>query len=230
MSFVNGTFSYCGKHHINGPSANEFKEDQVSIEATLAALQQLQAARLRDTYSDFLAAKDYADVAGFFFGEVYSGEDTSERDAAYAKFYKRIQRVLGGDIGRCMGTIQELQHLTLRLDRDLARDLAPSDEALTMSRYEQAYARPDHWQSREQQITWLVQSLSLAHTIFRRVGIGTGLKALHQFQKLRGDTIVSGFLMRAYEVIHPLATIQPLADAIQERESKRLHRIFEQYG
>lgn len=202
----------------------------MSFAVTLAALQQLQAARLRDTYSDFLADSTYAGVAGFFFGEVYSGEDTSQRDAAYAKFYEKIQRVLGGDVGRCMGTIQELQHLTLRLDRELASDLDPVVGKLTMARYEQAYARQDHWQPREQQIAWLVESLSLAHKIFRRVGIGTGLKALHQFQKWRGDTLVSGFLMRAYEVIHPLATIQPLAHAIEVRETKRLHYIFELCG
>jgi hypothetical protein len=201
--------------------------------AVLAALQQLQAQRLRETYRDFLIDPEYAQVAQFFFGEVYSGEDTSERDTAYAHFYRRIKRILGGEIGRCMGTIQDLQHLTQRLDRELAAELhrrSVSPETLDIPQYEKAYARTDHRELRKQQISLLADSLLLAYQIFHRVGIGTGLRALHQFQKMRGDTLVSGFLVRAYEAIHPLKQIQPLASAIDERETQRLHRIFQENG
>lgn len=202
---------------------------------TLAALQKLQAERLQQTYHDFLSDPEYAEVAGFFFGEVYSGEDTSERDRAYSKFYQKIRRVLGGEVGRCMGTIQDLQHLTLRLDRELAEQLdreqaMGENGELDMQTYERAYAREDHRVARQEQIQMLVETLELAYIIFHRPGIGTGLRALHQFQKMRRDTIVSSFLMRAYETIHPLRTIEPLVTAIAEREQQRLNRILQTYS
>lgn len=200
----------------------------------LFALHQLQAARLRETYRDFLQDHTYEHVANFFFGEVYAGEDTSERDRAYDKFYRRIRRVLGGDVGTCMGTIQSLQHLTLRLDHELAHilddQLHMQEATLTVASYEQAYACKQHYLLRQQQIEMLVRTLNLAYDIFHRIGIGTGLRALHQFQKMRGDTLISGFLMRAYDAIHPLDTIQPLTQAIQERETQRLERIFTTYA
>lgn len=190
-------------------------------------LKNRQSDRLESTYDDFVDDPTYADTCQFFFGEVYTAEDTRERDEAFAAFTAKLTKVLGGDIVHTLKNLVALQALTV--DLDIAVFHAWQELSAPLSDvYEQAYYQAGHYDDRVKQIDMLVDGLRNAFKIFHRFGIGSGLKALHRFQKFRGQTQVTGFLVRGYEAIHPLADIEPLAQAIDERERSRLERIWEE--
>ncbi|MDJ0836379.1 MAG: hypothetical protein QNK37_07650 [Acidobacteriota bacterium] len=191
-------------------------------------LKQFQFERLQHTYADFIAQEQYRATCNFFFGKVYTAEDTSARDQAFVKFYDHLSRILGGDIIRCLRKIIELQELTVVLDEALEQQLIAEGApvAFDMITYENAYAACDNYEPRLQQIQVLDEALLLAHKVLRRFGIGAGLKALHSFQTLRGEAEVTGFLVEAYNAIAHLRKIKPLAEVINQREIQRLDRIF----
>ncbi len=195
---------------------------------SLTHLKQFQNERLRGTYADFITREAYRPTCDFFFGRVYKGEDTSERDAAFVHFTDALEKVLGGDIITCMRELVDLQKLTNDLDERLLRMLhdMSGSEPLAMGIYEEAYYRCDNYAQRVDQIDLLLSSLHMANRIFHRWGIGPGLKALHRFQRLRGKTLVTGFLVEGYDALTGLKDVAPLARAIETRERERLDRIY----
>ena len=191
-------------------------------------LEAFQRKRLEQTYADFVTLPHYGPTCDFFFGAIYSGKDSQERDAAFVDFYKTIQRMVGGDIARCLRDMIDLQLLTRDLDLALHQKIVAlaCPMPLSMDDYEMAYAACDNYEPRLQQIHLLVDTLVLANRIFHRFGIGTGLKALHAFHRLKGDDLITGFLLEGYDAIRAPRKIQNLIDAIQKRELERLNRIF----
>jgi len=204
--------------------------DDSGLSERMVYLKALQQKRLQETYADFIAQEEYAETCAFFFGKVYTTEDSSVRDQAVERFYGKLKRVLGGKIIQCLGQIISLQKLTVALDERLADVLIEMDAPIEcdIETYEQAYRESDNYDDRVRQIEILHANLRLAHQIFHRFGVGTGLKALHEFERVRGrHGRVTGFLLDAYHAIHPLRDIGPLAEAINERERLRLDRIYE---
>lgn len=201
---------------------------KIVLSPRMAYLKAFQNQRLRTTYSDFVEQPSYRRTCDFFFDVIYAVEDTSAREAAVKEFYEHLKKVLGGDIMACLGALIELQRLTNSLDQVCADQLdamgAPIE--FNMDIYEQAYRETDNYDDRMLQINELNANLRLSHRIFRRFGIGPGLKALHSFQSLRGEGEVTAFLVQAYDAIHGLRRIEPLAEAIVDREVKRLDRIY----
>lgn len=93
------------------------------MEFTLRDLETFQNQRLRVTYADFIARPEYQLTCDFFFGRVYSGLDSTRRDQIFEGFYQMINRVLGGDIIRCLRVMIDLQLLTRDLDLALHRKI-----------------------------------------------------------------------------------------------------------
>jgi len=203
-----------------------------AYEARYRLLKALQQRRLSETYADLAAQDAHRAAAAFFFESVYNTDDTTRRDAAFIAFTDRLRRVLGGEVVACMDTVIALQKLTISLDEALLPELVALNAPLKppIALYEQAYARMGRYDDRLRQIRLTVHCIQVAWRLFHRIGIGTGLKALHQFMRLRGDTLVTGFLMEGYHALHRLRSPAPLADAVQERETQRLERIFATYG
>lgn len=192
-------------------------------------LKAFQAQRLRDTYSDFVDQPIYSATCDYFFNEVYGARDTRERDEAFQAFYSRISKVLGGEISEILGNMIALQKLTESLDLALLEQLREwqTDTPFDMEIYEKAYAACDNYETRVEQIDILLTCLRDGYRVFHRPGLGVGLKALHKFRKLQGQGMITGFLLRGYDALHPLPDIEPLAEAVDIRERQRLDRIYQ---
>ena len=95
-----------------------------------------------------------------------------------------------------------------------------------MACYEQAYRECDNYELRVRQIELLDFTIRLVHRISHRFGIGIVLQGLRAGCLLVGDTRMVDFLMEGYKAFVPLKKIEPLAEAIVERETHRLDRIY----
>lgn len=207
-------------HHSKGARMNRGPD--------LTNLRQFQVERLKQTYADFIATPKYADICDFFFNRVYSSENASERDEAFYAFKDKMARLMPHEIVDCMKHMVELQSLTLTLDNRLLEELMAlnAPPQFDMPLYEQAYCQCDNYEARERQIDLLLACLKQSHKIFRRIGVGVGLRALHKYHVIKGDPLVTGFLLEGYHALSPRRRITPLAEAIETREKQRLDRIF----
>jgi len=195
-------------------------------------LRAFQSYRLRDTYADFVAKPDYKSACGFFFNKVYSTEDVSDRDAAFKKIHHLVNKFMGGEVAASMSKLIELQELTIALDQKLLNVLQEIEAPLEfgMTTYELAYALSENYSDREVQIDLLVFVNRLIHRISHKFGIGMILKGLRAGCLVTGDTRMVDFLMAGYRSYSDLKRIDPLVEAIDTRERRRLERIFSVVG
>lgn len=200
-------------------------------EPDLRYLKLFQSQRLQDTYADFTAKKEYEAACFFFFNRLYSTDDTSERDQAFRSIHATAKRFLGGEVVVSMNKLIELQELTIQLDQRILQVLREFGQSLDfdMETYERAYKLSDNYQGRIRQIELLEFVNRLIHRISHRFGIGMVLKGLHAACVIYGDTRMADFLMDGYKAFRNMRSIEPLANAIVERETKRLDRIWEAY-
>lgn len=192
-------------------------------------LKSFQNQRLRHDYEDFSRQKKWRATADFFFGQVYNTEDVTERDAAFEALHLQISKILGGDIIKCMHQMIALQQLTIQLDLVILEELtkAGAGPSFSNSQYENAYMTSDNYEARIEQIELSVSCLQLAGKIFRKFGVGPGLRALHRFMKSQGEGLATGFLLDGYKAISPIRDLSPLLNALDSRERERLDRIYQ---
>jgi len=189
-------------------------------------LKEFQSNRLRDTYDDFTRQPHCKAAAFFFFNRLYSTEDTSDRDQSFRKIHQKIETFLGGEVAQSMGKLIELQEITIVMDHRILELLVHEPFPFTMETYEEAYRLSDNYTMRVRQIELLDITIRLVHRISHRFGIGFVLKALHGACVIMGDTRMVDFLMDGYKAFADLRDIEPLAQAVEDRERSRLDRIY----
>ena len=202
--------------------------DEDRRERRLVFLREFQSKRLRDSYLDFIEIPKYQGTCEFFFGRVYRSDDPTERDREFERFYHRLKIVFAGDIERCMKNMIELQRISVDLDLAMLPVLTQIgvDIEFDMTQYEEAYRLCDNYDDRKHQIDLLVSTLRLAHHLYHLPGIGVALKTLNRVHKWMGNAMTTEFLLDGFYQIRPVSDIDPLAKAIEVRETERLDRIY----
>ncbi len=193
-----------------------------------------QAERLKKTYADFLASERFASLTGFFFRDVYSTEDQTERDTQFKTLYEFFRRRLGEGLTRGIGELVELNDLSRSLDRELAKALRAiaRDGRVDDEAYEEGYRRCDHYDVRVRQIDMLCRSIRYFRTLAERRTIGLVLAAVKKAAVLFGGRTVIGFLDRGYHAYRSVTAeeTERFVRAVHDRESGRLNRIYGRPG
>lgn len=193
-----------------------------------------QAARLKKAYADFLASERIVHITQFFFSDVYSTEDQTERDTQFKSLYEFFRRRLGENLTRGIGELVELNDLSRELDGELARALEDlvRNGRVDDAAYEEGYRRCDNYDVRARQIEMLCRSIRYFRTLAERRSIGLVLAAVKKAALLFGGRTVIGFLDRgyhAYRSVTPEET-ETFVRAVHDRERARLDRIFGKPG
>lgn len=191
-------------------------------------LKRFQCDRLAATYADFIAEPANHDACHFFFNRLYSTDDTHDRDEAFLTIYDTARRFLGGDVIESMAKLIELQNLTVALDQEILEVLAEKGAPTEFGPevYEEAYREADSLEGRHRQVELLEFTMRLVHGISHRIGIGLVLKGLRAASLLVGDTRMVDFLQEGYQAFVGMKDIDPLANAMLDRELHRLDRIY----
>ena len=218
--------AHATESHRRGARVKHYREVE---DPRLHYLKRFQVERLRNTYEDLAALPEYNAACFFFFNRLYSTEDTAERDAAFRNIYTSAKRFLGGDVAESMGRLIVLQEITEAMDLRMLEVLAELEAPLEfgMPLYEEAYRFCDNYQLRLQQIELLNFTCRLVHKISHRFGAGMVLRGLRTACMVLGDTRMVDFLMDGYRAFANLKRIDPLAEAIVDRETRRLDQIYE---
>ncbi len=195
----------------------------------LPELRRWQAARLRTSFSHFLADPRRRPAAEFFLDDVYGDRDFTRRDADIVRVMPMMKRLLPE---RLLGTVAdaiELGALTQALDLRMAEaldGLAPRRRRLDEALYAKAYRAVGLPRLRARQI-------SLLHEV--GVGFGRALKlpgvtALLAFSRgparLAGLSELQGFLERGVAAFEQLGDTAAFVTDIERAERKAMERLF----
>jgi hypothetical protein len=192
------------------------------------ALQIFQSHRLRRDYSDLAALPEYRDVGEFFFTELYGPHDFSERDADAQRLQHFLHLVPGVRL-HDVEQILDLLSTTVALDNDLADLLLTQQLGLDFDEpaYERAYRAADNYATRQRQLELVHSTLHNVFQLSRSQLLGFGLRSSGLIARMAGFEAGHRFLLKGYEALHDVRSIDHFATTIYNRELARLNRIYE---
>lgn len=198
--------------------------------ADLPALIDFQARRLKRTYDDFVRSERFGLLSEFFFNDVYSTEDKSDRDAQFKRLYESFRRKLGATVTAGVGELVALNDLSRQLDVRLAEVL--DGRRITDAEYEDAYRRCDNYDVRVRQIDMLAKCVRYFRALAEYRSIWLVLKTVKAAAAIFGGSTVIGFLDRGYRAYRSVNADEgeQFASTIVTRERARLDRIYDRPG
>ncbi len=191
------------------------------------ALQIFQANRLRRDYRDLAEIPQYEPVGEFFFNEIYGPRDFTERDRGARRLHQFIHALPGVRL-RDVEQVLELLELTTTLDDGLAllmlehRVGTDFDEAT----YEHYYFVADNYDARLRQLDLVHDSLYNVFRLSRSQLLGVGLHRSRLLARLVGMEAAHEFLVKGYDALQGVSSIDHFAVTVHDRELARLNRIY----
>ena len=192
-------------------------------------LREWQQARLSLTYRDLLDSPRYGPAAEFFLSDIYGLKDTSARDAAVARLYPTMVKLLPEAGLYSIGLALELDALSEELDAQLLDavedELAPRDRILEAD-YCEAYRRCDNYALRKHQIGLF---RGVGDTLARAVEkplIYSLLRGMRRPARLAGFGELQDFLERGLCTFRHMEDAGEFLDTIERRETHILDRIY----
>jgi hypothetical protein len=194
----------------------------------LAPLQRWQAARLRESFSDFLASPREQMAAEFFLTDLYGDFDVTERDREIERVLPLMRRVLPEKLLAAIADTLELAVLShafdLRMADALSRRIDP--DALDAASYGEAYREVGLPRLRRHQIG-LIQSVGLI--LDRAVStpfVGSLLRMSRGPARAAGMQDLQLFLERGFAAFKKLGGAQRFVDEIARRELSVSERLL----
>lgn len=191
------------------------------------ALQIFQSNRLRRDYNDLAEIPQYTPVGEFFFSEIYGPRDFSRRDEEARRLHGLLH-MLPGVAMRDVEEVLELLELTVVLDDELARLMLDQGVGLDFDEatYERFYREADSYGPRLRQLTLVRDCLYNVFRLSRSQLLGLGLHRSRLLARLMGLEAAHTFLVRGFDALCGVQSIEQFAETIYGRELQRLDRIY----
>jgi hypothetical protein len=191
-------------------------------------LQAFQTDLLRSDYADFQAQPRFFDLSEFFFTALYAPADFGLRNESFRRLHDWLTDLIGRDPVTVLAHSIELYELTDSLDDDVALALrtAGVEAGITRPAWEAAYGKAGRWLDRKRQVDLLVSNGRALDLACRVPLVHTQLRLFRPAAALLGWGHVVDFLLRGHEAIARGRPIDPLLDAIVERERARMEQLI----
>ena len=191
-------------------------------------LQAFQTNLLRQDYADFQAQPRFFDLSEFFFTALYAPADFGLRNESFRRLHDWLTGLIGRDPVVVLARSIELYELTDSLDEDVALALraAGVQSGITRPAWEAAYGKVGRWLDRKRQVELLVSNGHALDLACRVPLVHTELRLFRPAAGLLGWGHVVDFLLRGHEAIARARPIDPLLDAIVERETARMEQLI----
>lgn len=191
------------------------------------ALQIFQSNRLRRDYNDLAEIPQYEPVGEFFFTELYGPRDFSKRDAE-ARRLQHLLHILPGVHLRDVEQILALLEITNRLDDELARLMIERGVPTNFDEptYDRLYREADNYDARFEQLGLIRGCLYDVFRLSRSHLLGVALHRSGLIARLAGFEVGHDFLLKGYDALQGVSSIELFAETIYSRELERLRRIY----
>ncbi len=191
----------------------------------LVELQRWQAARLRTTFTDFLASQRQRPAAEFFLSDLYGDFDVSARDEEIERVLPVMVRVLPESLLVAAADAIELSVLSHAFDLRVAEQL-PQVAELDTPCYARAYRAAGLPRLRRHQVGLIVE---VGRTLDRTVSkpmIGGLLRMSRMPARAAGLGDLQSFLERGFDAFRALGGAASFVDEIARRELQVSERLF----
>lgn len=195
----------------------------------MVELRAFQVARIRATYEDFAAQKQYAAVMEFFANDLYAPRDFSQRDHDAKRVHGFLKKFMPAEMLKLATDALELTRLSNALDEALLAVLAEQldfKKNLTPALYAEAYRRSKNARAREQQIDLLVTVMKDSADTAHMPLTGVALKLAKGPALRAGWDELYHFLERGHQAFAQVKHPEKFLEAIEERERAIMRRIL----
>ncbi|MCG3139982.1 MAG: hypothetical protein HDKAJFGB_00919 [Anaerolineae bacterium] len=210
-------------------SAKHKRVAEAGLSPQVAELRAFQVKRIRETYRDFAAQKQYAATLDFFTNDLYAPRDFSQRNHDAQRVHAFLQKFLPAEMLKLAADAIALTQLSDALDEKLAtilqQDLAFQNN-LTPALYAEAYRRSKNVRAREQQIDLLVTVMQDSADTARMPLTGVALKLAKGPAHAAGWHELYAFLERGYHAFAQVKQPERFLEAIEDRENEIMRRIL----
>ncbi len=192
--------------------------------AGLQAVQQWQAQRLQRTYTDYATQPRYRAAIEFFLQDLYGPHDFTQRNRDLRRVLYQWERLLPQRALDALLYALELEALSQSLDVAVAAALGGT--APTHASYPVAYRKVGRRDERQRQI-WLTLAAGRAlDSLIEAPAVGIALRTARLPARVLGVAALHAFLERGYNAFKKMAGASELLQAIQQRETTTMHRLF----
>lgn len=195
----------------------------------LAMLRDWQANRLAHTYADLRADPHYGPACEFFLSDIYATRDFSQRDHDLERIHHLLSHILPATTIQLLTATVELNSMTNTLDnylRQVLIDQLGVTDAITAELYAEAYRLCDNQAERVRQIDLTQSILRQVSKGARHSVVGTALKLARAPAQRAGWVDVYDFLERGYLAFRQMKDATIFVEAIAQRETSILDRIY----
>lgn len=226
-------------HHPAGP-AERIRQHLASVESlrmsatntgtdrVVAIIKHLQAQRFQHTYQDFLNSAEYALAARFFLEELYGARDFRTRDQQFSRIAGGLERLFPSAVAELAVDLTELHALTERLDHAMAIAWTAQTEAGSNGdRYLRSWRCTESRTDRERQLAVVSRMGAELQTLTRKRSLRTALRLMRGPARAAGLDALQQFLEVGFDAFASMKEPHRLMDAIAERESDWLWRLFD---
>ncbi len=200
----------------------------VNRKPILIELQRFQAARLRESFADFLASPRERPAAEFFLSDLYGDFDVSARDNNIERVLPIMRRVLPVKLLAAAADAIELSALSHAFDVRVAGVLSNDgvQGPVELQRYARAYRKAGLPRLRAHQVG-LIQHVgeSLDRTVSKPL-IGQLLRISRMPARAAGLGELQSFLERGFDAFRALGGSGPFVNEIAARELHVSERLF----
>lgn len=186
---------------------------------------------LQAEYGDFAAQPRFRSLVGFFFGSLYAPADFGIRNESFRTLHDWLAGMIGHDPVRVLAQAIELHELTESLDDDMLLALRVegvdgSEAPITQADWETAYRLAGRRLDRQRQADLIVDNGRVLEMACRVPLVHTQLRAFRPAAGLLGWGHVVDFLLQGHEALTLARPIEPLLDAVSQREHARIEALL----
>ncbi len=192
-------------------------------------LRQWQVERLAQTHEDLLRNKRYGRACQFFLSDIYGAQDFSQRDADAENVYRTMRKYLPDRLLTTMGKTIELNKITQQLDAHLLDVLVnrlSMTDTLTAEMYAEAYRLCDNYETRQKQLTMVLDVGRGVDNLTRIPMIGMVLRAARRPATRSGWSELQDFMERGFAAFKEMRGADQFLAIVEQRERQILDQIF----
>ena len=196
------------------------------LQEELQTLQRWQAGRLERTYADLKERERYRPGVEFFLEELYTDKDYLPRDTQLERASPILSRMLPSQAQESMRMAVQLEVLSQELDGEMARALG-AGTAIDEESYAEAYRSVGRREDRERQIAFILEAGRDLERLVKMPMIYTLVRMAHGPAHLAGFGALHDFLEDGFRAFRAMGGAGEFLQAIEDRETKIMQRIFE---
>lgn len=201
------------------------------LRAQVKQVAQWQSERLKGTHADLYSQARYHAGLDFLLQDLYSPRDFYQRDDDIDRIFPKLIKLMPDSILDLVSSLVELNHLTQKMDQQLAEVLTrqSADFEITETAYLKAYPLSASHKERLHQIQLIANIGDDLEKYTRSHFLLISLKMARKPAEMAGLGALHDFLCRGFEAFNTMSSVGDLLDQIVQRETRILTQIFDRH-